>query len=132
MPETPTTPEVTVYFDGSCPLCRREIALYRRQRGAQRLAWVDVSAGGPLGEGLACEAAMRRFHVREAQGRLLSGGAAFARLWRALPAWRVLGWAFAWPPMSWALEFAYRLFLSLRPRIQGWVRRRWPDAEASA
>lgn len=124
--------ELTVYFDGSCPLCRREIALYRRQRGAERLVWVDVSAGEALGEGLSCEAAMRRFHVREPQGRLLSGGAAFARLWRALPAWRVLGWGLAWPPMSWALELAYRLFLPLRPRLQHWVRRHWPDAEAGA
>lgn len=131
MPDSQPTPELTVYFDGSCPLCRREIALYRRQRGADRLAWVDVSAGGPLGEGLSCEAAMRRFHVREAQGQLLSGGAAFARLWRALPVWRVLGWVFVWPPLSWALEAAYRVFLPLRPRLQRWLRRRWPEAEAT-
>ena len=131
MPDVQSTPELTVYFDGSCPLCRREIALYRRQRGAERLAWVDVSAPAALGEGLSCEAAMRRFHVREAQGRLLSGGAAFARLWRALPGWRVLGWVFAGPPLSWALEAAYRVFLPLRPRLQRWLRRRWPEAEAT-
>ncbi len=128
MPEAQPTPELTVYFDGSCPLCRREIALYRRQRGAERLLWLDVSVGGHLGEGLSCEAAMRRFHVREAQGRLLSGGAAFARLWRALPGWRVLGWLFAGPPLSWGLEAAYRLFLPLRPRVQRWVHRHWPEA----
>ena len=84
-------PELTIYYDGSCPLCRREIAFYRRLPGAGRLDWVDVSAGASLGEGLSCDAAMRRFHVREASGRLLGGGAAFARLWRALPGWRVLG-----------------------------------------
>lgn len=88
------SPELTIYYDGSCPLCRREIAFYRRLPGAERLDWMDVSAGAPLGEGLSCDAAMRRFHVREAGGRLLSGGAAFARLWRALPGWRTLGWCF--------------------------------------
>lgn len=93
-----TTPALTVYYDGSCPLCRREIALYRRLRGAECLQWLDVSAGAPLGQDLSCEQAMRRFHVRDAQGRLFSGGAAFARLWRALPGWRVLGWLCAWPP----------------------------------
>ena len=125
-------PELTVYFDGSCPLCRREIALYRRLRGAERVQWLDVSAGASLGPGLSCEAAMRRFHVRDAQGQLLGGGAAFARLWRALPGWRVLGWLFAWPPMSWLLELTYRAFLPLRPRLQGLVRRWWPDTESSA
>jgi predicted DCC family thiol-disulfide oxidoreductase YuxK len=131
MHEPSANPELTVYFDGSCPLCRREIAFYRRLRGAERLQWLDVSAGAPLCEDLSCEAAMRRFHVRDAQGRLLSGGAAFARLWRALPGWRVAGSLLAWPPMSWALELAYRAFLPLRPRLQGLVRRWWPDTETS-
>ncbi len=122
-----SSPELTIYYDGSCPLCRREIALYRRLPAAGRLLWVDVSAGQALGEGLSCEAAMRRFHVRDAQGQLLGGGAAFARLWRALPGWRVLGWCFAWPPMSWLLELAYRVFLPLRPALQRLARRHWPE-----
>ena len=125
-----TAPELTIYFDGSCPLCRREIAMYRDLPASQALQWVDVSAGQPLGEGLSCEAAMRRFHVREANGRLLSGGAAFARLWRALPGWRVLGWVFAWPPLSWLLELAYRVFLPIRPALQRLARRCWRDPEA--
>lgn len=120
-------PELTVYHDGSCPLCRREIALYQRQRGAERLAWHDVSAGAPTGPGLSCEAAMRRFHVRDAQGRLYSGAAGFARLWRSLPGWRVLGWLAAVPPISWLLELAYRAFLPLRPRLQRWARARWQE-----
>ena len=127
-----SSPELTIYYDGSCSLCRREIALYRRLRGAERLHWLDVSAGTSLGEGLSCEAAMRRFHVRDAQGRLLSGGAAFARLWRALPGWRVAGWLFAWPPLSWLLELAYRAFLPLRPRLQRLVRRWWSEPETPA
>ncbi len=124
---TPTAPLLTVYYDGSCPLCQREIALYRRQRGADRLAWLDVSAGAPTGADLSCEAALRRFHVRDAQGRLYSGAAAFARLWRSLPRWRVAGWLGALPPLSWVLELAYRAFLPLRPRLQRWVRHRWGD-----
>lgn len=115
--------ELTVYFDGSCPLCRREIAFYRRLRGAERLQWLDVSAGVPLGPDLSCADAMRRFHVRDARGRLFSGGAAFARLWQALPGWRVVGWLFARPPLSWLLDLAYRGFLPLRPRLQALVHR---------
>lgn len=125
-------PALTIYFDGSCPLCRREIAFYRRLRGAGQLDWLDVSAGAPLGQGLSCEQAMRRFHVRDAQGRLFSGGAAFARLWCALPGWRLLGWAMSVPPLSWGLELAYRAFLPLRPRLQRVVRRWSPERETSA
>lgn len=124
--------ELTIYYDGSCPLCRREIALYRRLPAARRLHWQDVSQGEGLGEGLSCEMAMRRFHVRDNHGRLFSGGAAFARLWRALPCWRVAGWLFALPPLSWLLEGTYRVFLRGRPSLQRLVRRWWKEPEVSA
>lgn len=122
--KTNMPPRLTVYFDGSCPLCRREIALYRRLPQAQSLLWVDVSEGQALGENLSCTAAMARFHVRDPQGRLYSGAAAFSLMWRAFPSWRWLGWCSAWPPMSWLFELFYRAFLPLRPRLQR-IAHRW-------
>jgi predicted DCC family thiol-disulfide oxidoreductase YuxK len=123
-----TSPLLTMYFDGSCPLCRAEIAIYRRLPEAAHMAWVDVSAGQDLGE-LSCSAAMARFHVRDSHGRLYSGAAAFSRMWRAFSGWRWLGWFTAWPPMSWLSEGVYRLFLVFRPFLQKWVRR-WSDKGA--
>lgn len=117
------SPLLTVYFDGSCPLCRREIDMYRRLPQAMNLTWVDVSAGQDLGGVLSCEAAMARFHVRDSQGRLFSGAAAFSCLWRVFPGWRWLGLLSAWPPLSWLFEGAYRLFLPLRPSLQRMARR---------
>jgi len=123
-----TLHRLTVYFDGSCPMCRREIAIYRRLPQADALDWVDVSAGAELGDSLSCAQAMARFHVRDQQGRLFSGAAAFSQMWRLFPGWRWLGWLSAWPPMSWLFELAYRLFLPMRPRLQRWVRR-WSGEE---
>ena len=113
-------PELTVYFDGSCPLCAREIAFYRRCRGGDRLDWVDVSElpDGEIAAGLSKSAALRRFHVKEPDGRILSGGLAFAHLWSALSALRPVGRIFRIPPLAWLLELGYRLFLSLRPLMQ--------------
>ncbi len=122
MPTSSARPVLTVYFDGSCPLCRREIALYQRLPSRQAVAWVDVSQPVDCGDGLSCATAMRRFHVRDEQDRLLSGAAAFSRLWRCYAGWRVLGWVTSVPPMSWLAELAYRLFLPVRPRVQAWVR----------
>lgn len=123
MPTTDFTPDLTVYFDGSCPLCRREISLYQGLPSKQLLHWVDVSTPTALPWGLTCELAMRRFHVRDAQGRLYSGAEAFSVLWRCFAGWRVLGWMTAVPPFSWLAEAAYRLFLPVRPRLQAWLRR---------
>lgn len=133
----PEPPVLTVFFDGSCPLCQREIALYRRLPSLQPIEWWDVSRGPacapgglPPGNafadaGLSCETAMQRFHVRTAQGQLLSGASAFSVLWRCFKGWRVLGWAIALPPMSWLAELAYRAFLLVRPRMQRWAQRRF-------
>jgi predicted DCC family thiol-disulfide oxidoreductase YuxK len=123
MSPTDPTPDLTVYFDGSCPLCRREISLYQGLPSKQLLHWVDVSTPTALPCGLTCELAMRRFHVRDAQGRLYSGAEAFSVLWRCFAGWRVLGWMTAVPPLSWLAEAAYRLFLPVRPRLQAWLRR---------
>jgi predicted DCC family thiol-disulfide oxidoreductase YuxK len=83
----PASPELTVYYDGACPLCRAEIGHYRRCEGAERVAFVDVAMQEP-GDGLSRAEALTRFHVRGPDGALVSGAAAFARLWRSLPRWR--------------------------------------------
>ncbi|GJE59549.1 thiol-disulfide oxidoreductase DCC family protein [Methylobacterium trifolii] len=117
--------ELTVYYDGGCPLCRAEIGHYRKSRGAERVAFVDARPDGPaaaLGPDLDRSAALRRFHVRGPDGRLTSGAAAFARLWRTLPGWRWLGRivdlrVFGRRPVLPLAEAAYRLSLPLRPRL---------------
>jgi predicted DCC family thiol-disulfide oxidoreductase YuxK len=122
-------PPLTIYFDGSCPLCQREIGFYRRMPAAQSLAWVDVSQSAELGAGLDCRQAMARFHVRDAKGQLFSGAAGFSRLWRELPGWRWLGRLSAIPPVSWLAELAYRAFLPVRPLLQRGLNR-WLGAQA--
>ena len=85
-------PALTVLYDGACPLCRREIAVYRGlqpQRPDAPLCFADVSdAGLPLPSGTTREQLLARFHVRGRDGELLSGAQAFLALWAALPGWR--------------------------------------------
>lgn len=102
----------TVYYDGACPVCSREIRFYRGREGAEALAWVDAAAcaAPDLGTGLARERALARMHVRLADGRLVSGAAAFAVLWRHTPGFRWLGRLIGLPGMRQTAEGAYLLF----------------------
>lgn len=110
--------ELTVYFDGSCPLCTAEIGHYAACRGAERLRFVDVSApGADPGPGLSPEEALRRFHVRWADGRLLSGASGFAAIWGLLPGWRLAARIAALPGVLRLLELGYRAVLPLRPAL---------------
>ena len=121
---------LAVFYDGSCPLCVKEIGFYRRRRGADAIDWIDVSAGltGPApvmaAPGLTRCDAMARFHVMDARGALHSGGDAFARLWSALPAFSLAGRLARLQPIGWALNRAYNGFLRLRPQLQRLVARR--------
>ncbi|MBB4615356.1 thiol-disulfide oxidoreductase DCC family protein [Novosphingobium taihuense] len=116
-----STPEqVTVWYDGACPLCSREIAAMRRLDRGGAIDFVDIA--DPC---MPCpvdrETALSRFHVSEG-GRILSGAAAFAAMWRAVPALRWLGMLARWRPVELLLEGAYRAFLKIRPRLQRLVR----------
>ena len=117
---------LTVWHDGGCPLCRREIALMRRldRRGA--IEFIDASRGD------SCPAdraeLLARFHARE-DGRMLVGAAAFAAMWRAIPLLRPLGLAARNRFVLAALEVAYRIFLHARPTLQR-LARRWERVAA--
>jgi predicted DCC family thiol-disulfide oxidoreductase YuxK len=105
-----------VYYDGGCPVCSREIAFYKARPGTNGLRWVDVNATSPadLGPGLTRDLALARMHVRRPDGTLLSGAAAFAEMWRAMPGLKWLGRLLAFPPFGAIAELAYRGFLKAR------------------
>lgn len=108
-----------VYFDGGCPVCTREIAFYRRRPGMEdAIVWQDVMAGdtAPASD-LDRETALARFHLRQADGRLVSGAAAFIALWRMTPGFTWLGRLLGTPPLPWLAERAYAGFLRIRPLI---------------
>ena len=118
-------PDVLVWFDGACPLCVREIAWMRRLDSRSAIAFVDVSRAATQ-EGAGCpidrSALLARFHALE-DGRVLSGAAAFAAMWRAIPLLRPLGLAARNRFVLAGLERLYGLFLRVRPRLQRAARR---------
>ncbi len=119
-----TSPALTVLYDGACPLCRREIALYRGACGDVPLSFADVSNEAVvLPPSLPRDAALARFHVQRADGQIVSGAQAFLALWSVLPRWRWLARIGRIPGVAWLLERAYRSFLVVRPGLQRWATR---------
>ena len=120
-------PELSVYYDGACPLCQREIGVYRCQspiQGEGAVRYVDVSDEATnLPKGTTRAQLMSRFHVQRANGEWLSGAAAFLALWDSLPGWRYLAWFGRVPGVPWVMERAYRGFLRYRPQMQRWAAR---------
>jgi predicted DCC family thiol-disulfide oxidoreductase YuxK len=110
--------EITVWYDGVCPLCLREIALMKRLDTRHAITFVDVAdakaeAACPLDRRLL----LQRFHALD-NGQLLSGAAAFAAMWRAIPRLRFLGLLAKSPIVLAGLEWLYLRFLKVRPTLQ--------------
>ena len=115
-----TSKSLTVFFDGSCPICSKEINFYKMRAGADELSWVDVSDDKipiPI-QTRSREELMARFHVLSSSGELVSGGAAFAELWASLPAFKIFGKIFKLPILRYLIDVGYDIFLTLRPKFQ--------------
>ena len=117
---TQTTRSLTVFFDGSCPICSKEINFYKMRAGAENLSWVDVSDEEipiPI-QNRSREELMARFHVLSSSGELVSGGAAFAELWASLPTFKIFGKFFKLPVLRFLIDICYDIFLTLRPKFR--------------
>jgi predicted DCC family thiol-disulfide oxidoreductase YuxK len=80
---------LTVFYDASCPLCAREMAVLLALDRHHRLELVDCSAPdfddeGLRAEGITCEKLMRLIHVRDAHGQWLVGVAGLEAAYRAV------------------------------------------------
>lgn len=117
-------PEITVLFDGECPLCQREIAALERRNDAGRVAFEDIAAPDfdPARYGLDHRAVMGRIHGVLPDGRVVEGMEVLRRAYAGVG----LGWVLA--PSRWRLlrplfDRAYTVFARNRLRWTGRSRR---------
>jgi predicted DCC family thiol-disulfide oxidoreductase YuxK len=109
--------KLTVWYDGACPLCIREIALMRRLDWRRAIQFVDLApndASCPIDRQLMLD----RFHAQPTGGPILSGAAAFAAMWRVVPLLKPLGLVARVPFFLKLLEILYIKFLKIRPKLQ--------------
>lgn len=115
---------VTLFFDGACPLCRREIALMRRLDRRGRLAFENVADDdAPISCPIDRRELLAKFHARLPNGEIVSGARAFCEAYGVVP---YLSWAKAlgrFTPSRWLLDRLYLGFLRIRPTIQRLVAR---------
>ena len=113
--------EISVLFDGDCPLCVREVRMLRRlDRGRGRIGFEDIAAPGFEASryGLDSATLMARIHGVLGDGRVIEGMEVFRRAYAAVG----LGWLLApsrWPLLRPLCDAAYRSFARNRLRLTG-------------
>ena len=107
---------LTVYYDGKCGLCRREIEYYKRVAPADRFLWCDI-AHDPTSLAdinISQADALRRLHARDSTGALYVGVAAFIAIWQRLSCWRYLALIIKLPLLQPLAAFLYNRFADYR------------------
>lgn len=116
---------LTLYYDGSCRICRGQMSRLRERDRAGRLAFTDIAAAdfSPQRLGVSMDALHTEIHAQTADGRLLVGLDSLISAYTAIGR----GWQVA-PLRLRALRPVYAaLYRSLarnRYRISAWLGRK--------
>jgi len=110
-----TAPVCTVFHDGICPLCRREVAFLRKRDRKGRIRFIDIAAPDfdPGVYGLTQSRVERQIHGLDERQEVISGVEVFRRAYAAVDLGRLWGWT-GWPVIAPVCDALYSLFARFR------------------
>merc|ERR1719189_2026989 len=108
---------VTVFYDGKCGLCSREINHYKKIAPNGIFDWQDVTEVSPKrlkSEGLTLADGLRLLHAKDKNGDLKIGVDAFILIWSQLNRWHILAKIISLPGIRHIAGIAYTFFANKR------------------
>ncbi|WP_415896755.1 thiol-disulfide oxidoreductase DCC family protein [Neptuniibacter sp. QD57_21] len=101
-----------VFFDGGCPLCKKEIRHYQRVDTDNSIEWVDIHLNPELlsDHNIELNAAMERLHSISSDGKTITGVASFLLIWENLPRYKRIAGLLRALKLEPLLEFFYSRF----------------------
>ena len=107
---------ITIFYDGKCGLCAKEINYYRRIAPVGIFNWQDITESDDelKKEGISLSEGLRLLHAKDNQGRIHIGVDAFILIWKQLKWWRNLAFFFGLPIIYQIADFLYRYFANWR------------------
>jgi len=78
---------IKVFYDGGCPICRRQAGHWERRDRRRKLRFIDISdpSFSARRHGLDPDRVRQSIHVKTADGRLFRGIDAVRMIWTAFP-----------------------------------------------
>lgn len=112
--------QVEVFYDGQCPLCRREINMLRWLDRKERIRFCDIAdpAFDPADHGNTMQEFMDEIQGRLPDGTSIVGVEVFRRLYGAVGFGPIVSLS-RLPGVSHLLDLGYRLFAKNRLRLTG-------------
>lgn len=113
---------MTVFYDGQCGLCSKEINYYQKIAPKNQFEWVDITTDpAPFTAlGYTVEEGLKALHVQDNYGEIHTAIAAFIQIWRKLPRFKYLA-AFINLPIIFSItSFVYKKFANWRFKKLGY------------
>jgi predicted DCC family thiol-disulfide oxidoreductase YuxK len=119
---------ITVFYDGKCGLCRREIEHYKSIApktifDKPVFEWVDITIMPDpfLRRGYSVKQGLKALHVEDEKGKMHVGVAAFAIIWQVLPkGWPMLAVLVKLPFIMPLAQKIYDMFAAWRYKKLGY------------
>lgn len=107
---------ITVYFDGKCGLCAKEIAHYARIAPDGVFRWVDITVDPDafIARGFRVSEGLKLLHAQREDERMHVGVDAFILIWQQLPRWQWLAIFAALPVIRPIANYSYAWFARWR------------------
>ena len=107
---------ITVFYDGQCGLCNKEIDHYKKISPRGIFQWRDISNSEVALRqlGIAPIDALKLLHAVDAEKQLHIGVDAFILIWVQLKRWRLLAAFVALPVVRQMVDIGYRAFARWR------------------
>lgn len=111
--------EVSLFYDGLCHLCSREINHYKKLKGSEKINFVDITLANfdAKAEGLDPVAVNKYLHVKTKDGKIVTGVASFLEVWKQLPAYTWLAKLVSFMPIRKVADLGYMIFAEIRPLL---------------
>jgi predicted DCC family thiol-disulfide oxidoreductase YuxK len=111
-------PPLTLFYDGLCPLCSREIAYYRRRLSGADVSFLDITAPDfdAARHGLHPGRVRRVMHVKVGD-EVRTGLDAFIAVWQRVPGHAWLARLASRPGVYHLMTGGYHLFALVRPLL---------------
>ena len=107
---------ITVFYDGKCGLCSKEIDHYRKIAPSGIFNWQDITKSHEelRKENISLSEGLRLLHAKDHTGQMHVGVDAFILIWRQLKRWRVLAILVGLPIIRQIANVSYRTFANWR------------------
>lgn len=111
---------ITIFYDGACRMCTRQMENFRKQDTKERLLFIDITNQDfKAGEfGLDKAPIQKYIYAKDASSRIVRGIDAFIWIWGAVDK-KILAWLVGLPVIKQLGKLFYRLIARYRYQLFG-------------